>query len=175
MKAGVESVFRWVAGIGAVFHKLTEYLSRAVHPASNITADSRVGSAAEQAGAAATATESAAANPTTTVVFTASVTADAQISQEDQGHRVAPFPSDQEIQRRRELVRALFNDFWSERYDKPATFVDRLDQAEAYLNGRLTACGEYWQLDAETRVMLGLPPRSNSVTQGDGSNGGAHH
>jgi hypothetical protein len=43
---------------------------------------------------------------------------------------------------KRELV---FNDFWTGNDDKPATFVDRLNQAEAYLNERLTACGESWQ------------------------------
>jgi hypothetical protein len=70
-------------------------------------------------------------------------------------------PDQTEIQRRRELVRALFNDFWSGSDDKPVTFVDRLNQAEAYLNDRLTARGEPWQLDANTRKMLGLPPRAN--------------
>jgi hypothetical protein len=64
---------------------------------------------------------------------------------------------DKEIQRRRDLVRTLFNDFWSEADDKPAAFVDRLAQAEPYINDRLTACGEFWQLDAETRITLGLP------------------
>jgi hypothetical protein len=41
------------------------------------------------------------------------------------------------------------------------TFVDRLNQAETYLNERLTARGEPWQLDARTRKLLGLPPRAN--------------
>jgi hypothetical protein len=68
-------------------------------------------------------------------------------------------PDQQEIQRRRELVRAPFNDFWNGRDDKPVTFVDRLNQAETYLNEQLTARGEPWQLDANTRKMLGLPPR----------------
>jgi hypothetical protein len=70
-------------------------------------------------------------------------------------------PDQQEIQRRRELVRALFNDFWKGNDEKPATFVDRLNQAEGYLNERLTERGEPWQLDAATRKMLGLPPRAN--------------
>jgi len=30
------------------------------------------------------------------------------------------------------------------------------------VNERLAAGGEFWQLDAKTRVMLGLPPRSKS-------------
>jgi hypothetical protein len=38
----------------------------------------------------------------------------------------------------------------------------RLDQAEDYVNERLTACGEYWQLDAETRLMLGLPTKGSA-------------
>lgn len=70
-------------------------------------------------------------------------------------------PDQQEIQRRRELVRALFNDFWKGNDEKPATFVDRLNQAERYLNERLIERGEPWQLDAATRKMLGLPPRAN--------------
>jgi hypothetical protein len=60
------------------------------------------------------------------------------------------------------LVRTLFNDFWSEAHDKPTAFVERLDQAEDYVNERLAASGEIWQLDTTTRVMLGLPPRSSS-------------
>ena len=75
-------------------------------------------------------------------------------------------PDQEEIQRRRDLVRTLFNDFWSEAHDKPAAFVQRLDQAEDYVNEPLTACGELWQLDAKTRAMLGLPPRSNWLNNG---------
>jgi hypothetical protein len=69
--------------------------------------------------------------------------------------------SQQEIERRRGLVRAFFNDFWSGTHDKPAAFAERLDQAEDYLNERLTANSEGWRLDAKTRIMLGLPPRSS--------------
>jgi hypothetical protein len=70
-------------------------------------------------------------------------------------------PDQQEIQRRRELVRTLFNDFWKGNDEKPATFADRLNQAEGYLNERLIERGESWQLDTATRKMLGLPPRAN--------------
>jgi hypothetical protein len=63
-------------------------------------------------------------------------------------------------------VRILFNDFRSGAYEKPAAFVERLDQAEDYVNERLAASGEFWQLDANTRVMLGLPPRANSPNNG---------
>jgi acetylornithine deacetylase/succinyl-diaminopimelate desuccinylase-like protein len=68
----------------------------------------------------------------------------------------------QEIERRRNLVRTLFNDFWSGEDQKPASFTVRLDQAEDYLNERLAANGETWRLDTETRAMLSLPPRSSS-------------
>ena len=70
-------------------------------------------------------------------------------------------PDEHEIRRRRELIRALFNDFWQGNDDKPVTFADRLDQAETYLNERLIADGEPWRLDATTRKMLGLPPRAH--------------
>ncbi|MGB6288014.1 MAG: hypothetical protein WBG18_26935 [Xanthobacteraceae bacterium] len=72
----------------------------------------------------------------------------------------------QEIERRRSLARTLFNDFWSGVDEKPVAFVERLDRAEDYLNERLAASGEFWRLDANTRVTLGLPPRSNSPDNG---------
>jgi hypothetical protein len=68
----------------------------------------------------------------------------------------------QEVDRRRNLVRTFFNDFWSGVSDKPAAFAQRLDEAEDYLNERLAANGEFWRLDANTRAMLGLPHRSKS-------------
>jgi len=71
-------------------------------------------------------------------------------------------PDQQEIDRRRDLVRMLFNDFWNGTHNKPAAFAQRLDQAEGYLNARLAAHGELWRLDANTRATLGLPPRSGS-------------
>lgn len=70
-------------------------------------------------------------------------------------------PDQQEIERRRDLVRMLFNDFWNGAAHKPAGFAQRLDQAEDYLNARLATHGEAWRLDANTRTMLGLPPRSS--------------
>ena len=75
-------------------------------------------------------------------------------------------PDREEIQRRRDLVRMLFNDFWSGAYEKPATFVERLDQAEDHVNERLAETGEFWRLDAKTRITLGLPPRANSPNNG---------
>jgi hypothetical protein len=72
-------------------------------------------------------------------------------------------PEQQEIERRRNVIRMLFNDFWIGIHDKPAAFVDRLDQAEDYVNERLAANGEFWRLDDKTRRMLGLPRRSNTT------------
>ena len=64
----------------------------------------------------------------------------------------------QELERRREIVRQFFNDFWRAADDKPVTFAERLNQAESYINERLAARGEAWQLDPATRKQLGLPP-----------------
>jgi hypothetical protein len=161
MRGKVENILQWFAGIGATFKKPAEYFSRPRHPASDIAAETLVEGAAEEAGADATASESAVATPTTTATLSVPVPAHAKIGQDAPISRVVPIRLDQqEIQRRRELVRAMFNDFWSGSDDKPAAFVDRLDQAEPYLNERLTACGESWQLDATTRKRLSLPPRS---------------
>jgi hypothetical protein len=63
-----------------------------------------------------------------------------------------------EIERRRGLVRKFFNDYWSAVDDKPASFAERLDGAEGYINERVAAGGEPWQLDPATRKQLGLPP-----------------
>jgi hypothetical protein len=72
-------------------------------------------------------------------------------------------PEQQEIERRRNVIRSLFNDFWIGIHDKPAAFVDRLDQAEDYVNERLAASGEFWRLDDKSRRMLGLPRRSGTT------------
>ena len=159
VRGPVGNILRWLAGIPATFTKLSDIFSRAPPPVSDVAAESRAESAAEGGEAVATATEITAATPTAT----SAVARDAQIVQNGQVTDVACIsPDQQEIQRRRELVRVLFNDFWSGRDDKPATFVDRLDQAEIYLNDRLTACGEYWQLDVKTRKLLGLPARRST-------------
>jgi hypothetical protein len=67
-------------------------------------------------------------------------------------------PNQQEIERRREIVRQFFNDFWVSAEDKPGTFAERLNRAEGHINERLAARGEAWQLDAASRKQLGLPP-----------------
>jgi hypothetical protein len=67
-------------------------------------------------------------------------------------------PNQEEIDRRRSLVRGFFNDYWSSIDDKPTSFADRLDGAEGYINERVAAGGETWQLSPATRKQLGLPP-----------------
>jgi hypothetical protein len=148
-----EKVLRWFAQIGAAVIKPTRYFLRTRYPASD---GERADSALEEAAAIAAATENVAAN-----------TAGVKVDIDAQIDSTASTVLDQEeIQRRRDLVRTLFNDFWSEAHDKPTAFVERLDQAEDYLNERLAETGEFWQLDAKTRVTLGLPPRANSPNNG---------
>jgi len=170
MRGTVQKILQWFAGISAALKKPMGHFSRPRYPASDIAAETRVGSVPEEAGAVATATESAAAKLAAKAPLIAAITAEAKTDQDARVSRVVPFPPDkQEIQRRRELVRTLFNDFWSERDDKPPAFVDRLNEAETYLNERLVVCGEHWQLDAKTRKMLSLPPRSNRHNKGNGA------
>ena len=66
-------------------------------------------------------------------------------------------PNKQEIERRREIVRRFFNDFWMSTDDKPRTFAVRLNRAEDHIIERLAACGEACRLHAATRKQLGLP------------------
>jgi hypothetical protein len=156
-----EKVLRWFAQIGAAIIEPTKYFLRTRYPASD---EKRAESALEEAGAIAAATENVVANLTTTKSFTVPITAGAKVDTDVQIDSAASTVLDlEEIQRRRDLVRTLFNDFWSEAHDKPAAFVERLDQAEDYVNERLAASGEIWQLDAKTRVMLGLPPTKSSA------------
>jgi len=81
------------------------------------------------------------------------VESESQISVEPEGS-----PSQEEIDRRRGVVRAFFNDYWSSADDKPASFAERLDRAEGYINERVAADGESWRLGPATRKQLGLPP-----------------
>ena len=160
----VEPILRWLAEIVAAVIQPIRYFSRPTHPApSDVTADKRAGGVVGGAQAVVTVTEDAVASQATTEPL-APVTAEVMLEPDAQTNRAAHIaPDDQEIQRRRDLVRTLFNDFWSGAHDKPAAFVERLDQAEDYVNERLTACGEFWRLDTNTRVILGLPPRANSL------------
>jgi hypothetical protein len=154
----LEKFLRSFAQIGAAVIKPTKYFLRAKYPASD---KKRVESTLEEAGAVADATKIAVL--TTTKSFTVPDTAEVKARTDAQIDSAAATVLDhEEIQRRRDLVRMLFNDFWSEAHDKPAAFVERLDQAEDYVNERLAETGEFWQLDAKTRAMLSLPPRVNS-------------
>jgi hypothetical protein len=166
-----ERVLRWFAQIGAALIKPTKYFLKTKYFASD---QKRAESTLHEAGAVAAATENVVANLTTTIAksFTVPVTAGVKVDTGAQIDSAASTVLDQEeIQRRRDLVRTLFNNFWSGAYEKPAAFVERLDQAEDYVNERLTACGEFWRLDTNTRVMLGLPPGANSPN--NGKNGAA--
>src|SRR6266581_7132489 len=144
----VANILRWFAEIRAAARRLTKYVLRLRHPAS---AERLVESVDEAAGA----------------VATTPVSTDVDVGPGAAIHPVADTALEQqEIERRRNLVRNLFNDFWSGVYEKPAAFAERLDRAEDYLNERLAASGEFWRLDANTRVTFGLPPRSNSSNEG---------
>jgi hypothetical protein len=152
-----KKVLRWFAQIGEAISKWTNYFSRTRYPVSE---EEWAQSASKEAGAIAAATENVVANLTTTRSFTVPVTAGVKVDTDAPIDSAAASVIDQgEIQRRRDSVRSLFNDFWSGAHEKPAAFLERLDQAEDYVNERLAEIGEFWQLDANTRVMLGLPPR----------------
>jgi hypothetical protein len=156
----VEPILRWLAGVVAAVIQPIRYFSRLTQ-SSDVTAERRADGVVEGAQAVVTATADAIARPTTVKSFTAPVTTDVMVDP-DVNRAAHIVLDDQEIQRRRDLVRMLFNDFWSAAYEKPAGFVERLDQAEDYVNARLAANGEAWRLDSKTRVMLGLPPRVNT-------------
>src|SRR5262249_32508198 len=120
----MESIFRWFVGIGAALFKWAKYSLRPSYPA-----------------------------PTENLAENAAATAGA-LAIMPAGTDVNVGPDTQEIERRRNLVRILFNDFWTGAHDKPTAFAKRLDPAEDYLNERLAANGEFWRLDSNTRAML---------------------
>jgi hypothetical protein len=155
IKAGSENILRWLAMISAGVTKSTQYFLRSRKTEAGVAPAKSDG---DHASIVADACEKATAtSPTTQESVTTPVTADARPDP------IAPIALDQdEIERRRNLVRKLFNDFWNGAHEKPVGFKDRLDQAEDYLNERLAANGEIWQLDATTRTLLGLPARLNS-------------
>ena len=64
-------------------------------------------------------------------------------------------PGQQEVDRRRGIVRAFFNDYWSSVDDKPASFAERLDLAEGYINERVAAGGEAWRLRSRNPQAIG--------------------
>jgi hypothetical protein len=80
------------------------------------------------------------------------------VAMDSHGGESESAPDQEEIDRRRGLVRGFFNDYWSSIDDKPASFAERLDGAEGYINERVAAGGERWRLSPATRKQLGLPP-----------------
>jgi hypothetical protein len=158
----LERFLQWLAAIGRSVNPVINHFSRR-HPASQFTAEQRADCDTEEAEAVASPTENGIVDSAITKTFTVPITAGVKVDTDTPIDTAASTVLDQEeIQRRRNLVRMLFNDFWSGAYEKPAAFVERLNQAEDYLNERLTANGEVWRLDATTRTLLGLPPRSSS-------------
>jgi hypothetical protein len=135
-------------------------------PTAALAAGEQIAEAAEIQDASPVATdttdaqiaEAAAIQDASPVASDAADARTAQVARDPDAALIAP--DRQEVLRRRELVRTFFNDFWSGRDDKPATFQERLDQAETYLNERLVALGESWRLDDDARKMLSLPSRS---------------
>jgi hypothetical protein len=166
----LEKFLRWLAEIGGPVNTVIKHFFRPRHPASQFSVEQRAEDGAEVAGAIAAATENAIL--ATTKSPTVPVNAQVKVDDAAIDSAASAMPDQGEIQRRRDLVRMLFNDFWRDAHDKPAAFVQRLDRAEDYLNERLAASGELWRLDTNTRVILGLPPRANSPN--NGKNGAAH-
>lgn len=151
-----ENISRWFAVISA--HATSKYLLRSRESGSIVTPAERDG---DQTIVAANAFEKAIATATKT-----SITTPAPADVKPELPIVPIVPDQDEIERRRTLVRKLFNEFWGGVHEKPAGFAARFDQAEDYLNERLAADGEIWQLDATTRAQLGLPARLSSRDNG---------
>jgi len=155
IRGALRKILRWFGQNPGPLDRRSEQVSLQVNAAGATTEGCEEWAAAE---AEAVVAERTAHQPTILSNLTSS---DAVESHDNQIHRVDLGPDKQEVQRRRDLIRTLFNDFWSAFDEKPSSFAARLDQAETYLNERLAACGETWTLDAGTRQVLGLPPRSN--------------
>jgi hypothetical protein len=141
------------------FGEAAKYLLRLKHPEST---ENRAESVIAETRAPQTITDSGDAKLTESKSFTTAPTVDVNVGPIAANGICQTVPDQQEIERRRDLVRVLFNDFWSGAHNKPSAFAQRLDQAEDYLNARLAAHGEFWRLDGTTRAILGLPPRSSS-------------
>ena len=100
-----ENVLRWFARIGAAVIKPIKYFLRTKDQAS----DEKRAESALETGAIAAATEDAVANLTTTKSFTVPATAGVKVDTDAQIDSAASAVLDQEeIQRRRDLVRMLF-------------------------------------------------------------------
>ena len=88
----MRKLLRWIAGIGAAFKRPTGYFLQPTSSPSHV---------ADVTGAE-------------TAVAEDKATAEVELDQASQVSVLSTIsPDRQEIQRRRELVRALFNDFWN--------------------------------------------------------------
>src|SRR5438045_1247504 len=103
-----EKGVRWFAGLGAAVIKTIKYFLRTRYPD-----EDRAQSALEEAGSIAAATEKAVKS------FAAPVTAGVKGADTSIDSAASPVIDLEEIQRRRDLVRTMFNDFWSGAYEKP--------------------------------------------------------
>src|SRR5262249_24759807 len=145
------NIRRWFNAIHPPLIRATRHLFRSRDFAPDVSSDAKPGAQQETVVVDAIHNVNAAPEPVVSVLRVPDAKLDL----------VTPITPDQEeVERRRNLVRTLFNGYWSGVLDKPAAFSERLDQAEEYLNERLAEDGENWRVDAHTRVMLGLPPRS---------------
>ena len=152
----VTSVLGWISEI----REAAKNLFSPKHPS---LIENRAESVIAEARGAEGGTGSTEAKSTAAGSFTTAPTADLNVGPIASSGISQTVPDQEEVERRRTLVRALFNDFWNGADNKPAAFAQRLDQAEDYLNARLAGRGEFWRLDPNTRAMLGLPPRSSSA------------
>ena len=104
----VEPILRWLAGVVATVIQPIRYFSRPTHPASSdVTAERRGDGVVEGAQAVVTATADAIARRRAVKSFTAPVTTDVMVDP-DVNRAAHIVLDDQEIQRRRDLVRMLF-------------------------------------------------------------------
>src|SRR6516165_1520502 len=153
---GDETSFALACGDCSVIIQPFGYFSRPTHPeSSDVATEKHADGVVEEAQAVVTAIEDAVVRPTTVKSFTSPVTADV-IVDPDVNLAAHIVLDDQEIRRRRDLVRTLFNDFWTGAYEKPAAFVEReraISSERRILaarrqdkdNARLAASGEFTQ------------------------------
>jgi len=124
----LNDLLRWLAEIGRPLNSAIRYFSRSKYLSSQFTAEQHAAAGAEEAGALRTPIENGNAESDDYKTFTVPITADLKVKTPIDG--AATIVLDQvEIQRRRDLVRTMFNDFWSGAHEKPAAFVERLNQA----------------------------------------------
>jgi hypothetical protein len=113
------NIFRWFVRLGAA----AKHILRPTDPACPKSA-AEVGAVSPQA-------ENTGAKPTTADSFAAPLTTDVSAERDSGIKGLAPcIPDKQEIERRRDLVRTYFNDFWRDAHDKPAAFWSGLTRLE---------------------------------------------